>query len=1122
MMKKNYTSFRGVFGVIACTSAALLSAPFLHAQNAADDSQVFELSPFAVEGADDVGYRASSTLAGTRISTNLRDVASSISIVTEQFLEDTGSTTMADVLLYTANTEASGLRGNFSGAQDTGSGNPILERDKDDQQGGFTRVRGLVRADITRDYFLTDVPLHSFNTTRVTVQRGANAALFGLGSPGGVVNQTTAQADLSRNFGRVRFETDEFGTARVSFRANVLLKDDWAIFAAGVKDQTKYMQRQAFSNDDRAYVATTYQPRSDITIRGSLEFGERRSSRVDIMPPNDGITPWIQMGSPTFDSPVEAAQFFRGTGDIIPGVANSALFGPHTSSGATAFYFDTNQPGPTQGGTQYVRPGRGVSNHYGFDELMMIYPRIGVDIIRRTGFRADGSAVDPGSGGFFSGGNMGYQITDRSVFDYRKNQFGGGHSQQWSDWRMINLSAEKTWLDDMFGVEVAYFRQDFNEAANNSLQGSVERAIVVDPNRYLIATQDGQPTGDWVPNPNFGGLAIMGLSGGNVRVKDMDEIRVTGFVDLEFSDLIGENMLSRILGRVRVSGVGQERKRYMETYFARDKVNIVPLENAVFGGARGSNVDYRYYEYFALQSNINNFTTITSPAQLAGANIQPVPFGSERMMTSSTTYTLWDQVSESFVQHTSPANSLYSAGGMTPAAFFARKSTQTTKSEAVVGQHYLLDNLIVLTGSWRRDRVYGSPNINAASIGRDARDVTDPAFIAGPLGESKSTDQQNRTWGWVAYAPSIVTDRLPWGTTLSIHRSKADNFGGGLGRRDSLNRPIAPVTGATEEKGFTVSTLDDKLIVKFNWYETGILNQSFQNPAIAAPQGILTNLGLQLDNPANVAQGFTAADVQAVLPPQGVIDLQGVQFDFVNPQNTTAVPNPSRTGTQDFVSEGLEIELNYNPVPNWNIIFTFADQKTTTDNTYPVIGPLYENVLKPLWVDSNFAANYFIDDNATETLRELTIRAMEIPISVAKAQDGLVTSEQRRYRFSLSSSYRFLQDSPIPSFLGTFTVGGTLRWQDKVGAGFELQTRPDGSLGQDPNAVLYGPSQTFVDVFARSEYNLRSGNVLAVQLNIRDLTDNSGLVPLFINPDGSTIWRMQEGRVITGSLTYSW
>ncbi|MCC5835191.1 MAG: TonB-dependent receptor [Opitutales bacterium] len=1119
MMKKNYSSFRGGLKAYACTSIALLSASLLYSQDTADSSQVFELSPFAVEGADDVGYRASSTLAGTRISTNLRDVASSISIVTEQFLEDTGSVTIADVLLYTANTEASGIRGNFSGAQDTGSGNPILERDRDDQQGGFTRVRGLVRADLTRDYFLTDVPLHSFNTTRVTVQRGANAALFGLGSPGGVVNQTTAQADLSRNFGRVRFETDEFGTARASFRANVLLNDNWAIFAAGVKDQTKYMQKQAFSNDERVYVATTWRPREDITIRSSLEFGERHSSRPDIMPPNDGITPWLQMGAPTFDSPVEAAQFFRGSGDIMPGIANSQFFGPHTSSGATAFYFDTNQAAPSQGGTQFIRPGRGVDNNFAFDELMMIYPRIGVDIIRRTGFQPDGTAVAPGSGGFFSGGNQGFQIIDRSIFDYRKNQFGGGHSQQWSDWRMFNLSAEKTWLDDTFGVEVAYFKQDFYEAANNSLQGSIERAIVVDPNRYLIA-QDG--SGDWIPNPNFGGLAIMGLSGGNIRVKDMDEVRVTGFVDFEFSDLIGENILSRVLGRLRVSSVGQERKRYMETYFARDKVNLVPLENAVAGGAGLSNVDYRYYEYFALDSNINNFLSITNPSQLAGANIQPVPFGRERQAPATTTYTLWNEVSEQFVQHTTAANSLHTAGGPTPAAFFARKSTQTTKSEAVVGQQYLLDNLIVLTGSWRRDRVYGSPLINAAPIGRDARDVTDPAFLLGPMGENKSTDQQNRTWGWVAYAPSIITDRLPWGTNISIHKSKADNFGGGLGRRDSLNRPIPAVTGATEEKGFTISTLDDKLIVKLNWYETGILNQSFQNPAIAAPQGILTNLGLQLSNPANIAQGFTAADVQAVLPPQGVIDLQGVQFDFVNPQNTTAVPNPSRTGTQDFVSEGFELELNYNPVPNWNIIFSFSDQKTTTDNTYPVIGPLYENVLKPLWVDSNFAANYFIDDNATETLRDLTIRAMEIPISVAKAQDGLVTSEQRRYRFSLSSSYRFLQDSPIPAFLGTFTVGGTLRWQDKVGAGFELQTRPDGSLGQDPNAVLYGPSQTFVDVFARSEYNLNSGNVLALQVNIRDLTDNSGLVPLFINPDGSTIWRMQEGRVITGSITYSW
>ena len=57
-----------------------------------EEEDVFGLSPFTVEGGADAGYRATSTLAGTRIRTDLRDVGSAISVVTAEFLSDMGAT----------------------------------------------------------------------------------------------------------------------------------------------------------------------------------------------------------------------------------------------------------------------------------------------------------------------------------------------------------------------------------------------------------------------------------------------------------------------------------------------------------------------------------------------------------------------------------------------------------------------------------------------------------------------------------------------------------------------------------------------------------------------------------------------------------------------------------------------------------------------------------------------------------------------------------------------------------------------------------------------------------------------------------------------------------------------
>ena len=56
------------------------------------EEDVFELSPFTVSAADSDGYRATNTLAGTRLKTNLNEVGTAISIITEEFLDDTGIT----------------------------------------------------------------------------------------------------------------------------------------------------------------------------------------------------------------------------------------------------------------------------------------------------------------------------------------------------------------------------------------------------------------------------------------------------------------------------------------------------------------------------------------------------------------------------------------------------------------------------------------------------------------------------------------------------------------------------------------------------------------------------------------------------------------------------------------------------------------------------------------------------------------------------------------------------------------------------------------------------------------------------------------------------------------------
>jgi hypothetical protein len=84
------------------------AAPGLRAEVESEPPIV--LDPFIVDAAEDKGsYRANSTLAGTRVRTDLKDVSSAITVMTAQFLQDTGVNSEKGLLAYAPKTEVAGL-----------------------------------------------------------------------------------------------------------------------------------------------------------------------------------------------------------------------------------------------------------------------------------------------------------------------------------------------------------------------------------------------------------------------------------------------------------------------------------------------------------------------------------------------------------------------------------------------------------------------------------------------------------------------------------------------------------------------------------------------------------------------------------------------------------------------------------------------------------------------------------------------------------------------------------------------------------------------------------------------------------------------------------------------------
>ena len=126
------------------------------------------LSPFQVNTSRDSGYVASSTLAGTRLNSELWDTPAAISVFTSEFLSDIGVLDVKSSLNFALNSseDTSNYTGNFLVANDVN-----------------IQIRGFVDAAVGRNYFTWRLSSDVFNVERIDFSRGPNSVLFGVGAP---------------------------------------------------------------------------------------------------------------------------------------------------------------------------------------------------------------------------------------------------------------------------------------------------------------------------------------------------------------------------------------------------------------------------------------------------------------------------------------------------------------------------------------------------------------------------------------------------------------------------------------------------------------------------------------------------------------------------------------------------------------------------------------------------------------------------------------------------------------------------------------------------------------------------------------------------------------------------
>lgn len=275
--------------------AGLLAAASLGYSQEAEEEDIFELSPFTVDASSDVGYAATETLGGTRLRTEVRDVGSSITSLTAEFLDDLGATTFEEAFQFTP-----------SAGENEGD---ITQSNSSMNVGIWGAERGLrIRGfgfnnGSNRDFFETFTDGDRYNVERFTVSRGPNSMLFGVGGPGGVTIAASKRAQLHRNKTSVEFAGDSNGSLRTSLDHNQMIVEDKLAFRFnGLLNRKDTYRDYEGTRSERFSAAIEWKPLEGTKIDAIYETGDREINSFGKVPPiYKSFARWDADGRPTVD-----------------------------------------------------------------------------------------------------------------------------------------------------------------------------------------------------------------------------------------------------------------------------------------------------------------------------------------------------------------------------------------------------------------------------------------------------------------------------------------------------------------------------------------------------------------------------------------------------------------------------------------------------------------------------------------------------------------------------------------------------------------------------------------------------------------------------------------------------
>lgn len=1149
---------------LGCVPGSPASAAAAEKKKTAEET--IELSPFLVREIPDQGYYASQTLAGGRLRQKIKDIGSSIQVITREFLEDLSVTGVEELFQYTTSTEVAGIVGNFTGATDGGSGETSTG-DARRNPDGTSRLRGLAAPDRTRNFFKTDIPFDAYNTDRIDINRGANSFLFGLGSPAGLTNTGLIKA-------RFR-DTHELGTRigsggknasyRGSFNLNrVLIKDTLAVHGALLHDRTQYRQQPTHKDDDRRYAAVTYRPfkHADTVITAHVEHGRIRGNAPDVLLPQQNLDTFLfdpVVGRLSINAHANLQRFAHVEGPTQAqwnalSAADKLRF--RVRDRPTANSLANNNWGAGAYGLVYDgRNGRLPT--FAYTDQYRAVDYVAGDPFFGPGRTTKGAPYSPYHGNTSEVRGTGWLdqgFTNLKTFDFSREHLGWDNDYYTRDFVNYNVALEQVLWEGRAGFELAFdyqdlFRRDY--AAFNF--GNAEVMIDIQETLWLPADPNYRTSGQAAPqpNPNYGRPYLITKASPRTYDAQREAARFTGFVKHDFQRRLRRgSRLGKLLGRHTLTML-LDRSTFDEKQVAYNLTTFGDPEPALHIGpanARQTSNDPRNVPLMAYIGP-PQLAAFTDPNfQLADFTLAPAKYQLRLPSDYSIRKLSWNLGPDATAANLGLDSRANGNEGFVWGTFEPRDvpnknyRLQRTKvsSAALNGQSFLWNRLLVVNTGYRVDRVRTWLNTEAPLVGLDEIADLSPENFRLENGNFLSTTSRVFGYGGVLNWPRHWFE-LPAKASVSAHYNTSENFVPATDRVDQYRRPVPSPSGRSQDYGVSVYLWDNKLVARLNWFRStlGGATASVSTLFNQTNQNIFNHFGLltadlrrtDADEDGRLDESVLAAiavDPATGLTPDGLTRDQAAAQMYPNLGRARA----ALAAISPYLTDELKAAYNYRQTAEGTSLTQFAGQIADTNDiesrgfeaeitfnptrhwriafnaakqetVLTNIAPGLTRLLQSVWLPH---LERYGDLDWNEPVRVVAGNNLRQQVNQRLLDYFAIKGQEGRPQMEQRKwRLNFITRYQFSAGrLRGVSLGGAIRWEDRYAAGYPLLDDPRGFVLPDLRHAWFASPQTSYDLTLGYRRRVL-GKDWTAQLNVRNLQNwfSDKVTAIRYQPDGS-------------------